>query len=781
MPPPPTRMNNRAGFLGICLAASFGAARLAAAPPQLAQFSPLALTPGKTVDVTIHGQNLQDARSLWTSFAARCEFVAANDESSQKGEKLSCRVTVPRDEQVGIGAMRLVTGEGVSSPVLVMLDDLTTVAESATNHSAAEAQSIGSPIAVDGTCDPVQEDWYRFHAAAGQRLSFEVVSQRLGSKLDPVLRLLSADGKELVRVDDAAGSSGDSRFAYTFESEGDFLLALRDVGHAGGAEFRYRLRVGAFPLVKTVYPAGGPSGAVMSFELVGQEPDPPSTLNVSLPEARDAPRLASFSVPSANGGGSGWFQVEANPKSEALEQEPNDSLAAATPSLIPGALNGRLDKSGDHDFFKFQARKGQQVHCVALTRELGSPCDLYLSLQNADGAQIAVARQERRTVLDAEIPADGEYALRVEDLLVDGSAGHVYRIDVSGAYSGYSLYAEQTQYTAPQGGTFVVKVLAQRRGYGGPIELGVEGLGDGVALEGQVFDGAEALLKITLPPSIAAGELRHATIVGKAKVGEESVAASVHQREPLLAMFPNALSFPTPLETLIAVGVAAPFPPFFDLSLADAQLYFPQLVGDSTFDVNIVRKNDGFKEAVSLTLDGLPEGVTAEVAPVEDGQKALRVRLKGPVDLADGEFPVRIVGTAKFQDQTHSVALANLTLRVTKPLVVSVAMAGPIVVGGQQQAEVQLQRFGDDPQAVRLQVSEGPAGLSAPIFVTIPSDASLAKIPFIAAADASPGTFDNLVVIASTTVKGENVTVLSKPASVEIQPPPAVKSSEVLP
>ena len=118
------------------------------------------------------------------------------------------------------------------------------------------------------------------------------------------------------------------------------------------------------------------------------------------------------------------------------------------------------------------------------------------------------------------------------------------------------------------------------------------------------------------------------------------------------------------------------------------------------------------------------------------------------------------------------MVLEQLTLRITKPLVVSVAMSGPIVAGGQQQATVQLQRFGDDPQPVRLHVSDGPAGLLAPLFVTIPSDANQAVIPFGAASTAAPGKFDNLVVVASTTVTGQNVIVQSKPASVEIQPAP---------
>jgi hypothetical protein len=156
----------------------------------------------------------------------------------------------------------------------------------------------------------------------------------------------------------------------------------------------------------------------------------------------------------------------------------------------------------------------------------------------------------------------------------------------------------------------------------------------------------------------------------------------------------------------------------------------------------------------------------------------LRVSLKGPSDLAEGEFPVRIVGTGQFQDQTQTRVLDNLTLRITKPLVVSLEMSGPIVAGGEQHADVKLRRFGPDPQPVRVQISDGPAGLAAPIFVMIPPEASDAKIRLSAAATTSPGKFENLVAVASTTVAGQSVIVASKPAVVEIQAPkqPIAKS-----
>jgi hypothetical protein len=593
------------------------------------------------------------------------------------------------------------------------------------------------------------------------------------------LRLLTAEGKELARSDDAEGCGGDSRFTHLFEGEGDYLLAVTDVRHAGGSDYRYRLRIGSFPMVSAVYPAGGRSGEVMSFELTGDDRAASTTVNVGLPEVRNAAQLTSFSVPSDHEKGSGWFQVEVGCRNESLEKEPNDAPADATTAQLSGFLNGRLDKPDDRDCFKFQGHKGQRLHLVALTRELGSSCDLHMSLLKADGSRLAVARQELQTTLDAELPADGEYTVQIENLAIgDSKPGLVYRVEADGDYPGFALRAEHCEYNAPQGGTFVVKVFAERRGYGGPIELEVEGLGDDIKLEGNVFDGGETLLKITLPRSIAQGELRQAAIVGRAKGAETHFMVRADQREALRGQFANILAFPTALEDQIAIGIGPPFPPFFELGVASPTLYFPQLVGQSTFDVSVTRKNDAFKDAVAITVEGLPKGVTAEAAPVDDGAKAMRITLKGPADLPEGEFPVRIVGTGKFQEQTQSVAVGNLKLQSVKPLVVTIAPLGPITAGGHQQAEIQVQRFGDQPQPVRLQFRDGPAGLSAPIAITLPPDATKTTIPLAAAADAPPGKFDNLVLVASTTVKGQDITVQSQPAGVEILPAAAVKPPE---
>ena len=746
-----------------------------AAPPQVTQINPLALMPGQTVELRFTGKNLQDAKSLWTTFSNRCEFVAVDDEPTKKGEKLTCRLTAARGQEVGIGAVRIVTSQGVSNPLLMMVDDLKSVAGAGGNHTAEKAQQIEWPAAVDGQCDALQQDQYKIKVTAGEELSFEVVSQRLGSKLDPVLRLLTLDGKELVRSDDAHGTGGDSRFSHKFAEAGEYLLALGDVRHQGGGDYRYRLRIGKFPLITNVYPAGGRSGSVASFDLIGSAIADATPLNVALPKSLGVSGLVSYGVPTT--AGSGWFQVESNPGREFLEQEPNNDLAAATVVQVPGVLNGRLEQAADADHFRFKAKAKQRLRIVAKSREFGSPCDLFMSLHKADGARLALATQGRQATINTQIPADGEYVLKIEDLISGGSPAHIYRVDVQETFFGFSLNAELMQYNSPQAGTFVVKVLAQRSGYNGPIDLAVEGLGDGVKLEGNKLEKAETLLKITLPTDLPTGAMRLMRIVGKATVDEKTYTVAARQTTPLVTLFPNALSLPTELENTVAIGVGPAFAPFFDLAVADKQVYFPQIIGTSTYDVEVKRTNEAFKEDVAFKVEGLPEGITAEVAATDDTKKVYRVTLKGPADFAAGTHTLKIIGTGKFQEQSRVVALGDLSLQVVQPLVASVTVAGPLVAGGEQVAKVKLQRFGAEPQPVRIQIKDGPQGVSAPIITQIAADASEAEIKLTAAADAPVGKHENLVVVASTAVQGQNISVESKPAALDLQAKPAAPAS----
>jgi hypothetical protein len=662
-----------------------------------------------------------------------------------------------------------VTAEGVSNPVLLLVDDLPSVAEAADNHAPEQAQAVAWPAAVEGQCEEVQEDYYRIRVEVAARLSFEVVAQRLGSKLDPVLTLQTAAGQELAKSDDADGVGGDSRLVYTFEAAGDYLVCVRDVRHAGGPDYRYRLRIGTFPLLMAVYPLGGRAGEVASLAATGLGTDPHTLLHIALPPAGSS--AVNVGVAADGKGGSGWIAIEAGALDDVLQQEPNDEPAAATRVALPCAINGRFDQAGDIDHYRFTAAKGQRLRFTARTRDLGADGDVFLRLLKADGAQLAVGGQQRPAALECAAPDDGDYVLQVEDLLVGGEGRHSYRIHGDNADAGFSLSAEHAQYSPPRGGVLVIKVMASRHGYEGPIALELQGL-EAASIEGGTFEGNETLLKITLPAGLESGQLRRLSILARPAQAAPGPLTRANQWAAVAAMYPNTPVLPGALLDAIAVGVGPPFPPFFELSVAGGAVHFPQLVGAASFEVSITRTSDAFKDPVAIAVEGLPSGVTAEIAPVDDGLKAMRVSLKGPTDLAEGEHTLRITGRGVFQDQPRTVVLEEVKLRVTKPLVATLTMAGPLVQGSTQQAEIRVQRFGDDPQSVHVRFIDGPPGLSAPIALTIAADQSQASAALSADAAAPTGTFDNLAAQVSTTVGGQAVVVVAR-AAIEIQPPAA--------
>ena len=160
---------------------------------------------------------------------------------------------------VGIGAVRLSTASGVSSLQLFMIDDLPTdldAGKNTANVTLAAAQPLRAGVAVDGNCEPLAARYFRLSGKKGERVSIEIVAQRLGSKLDPIVRLLDSTGRELAFCDDTPGLGSDCRFGYTFPADGECLIELRDANYDGGADYRYRLRVGDFPLATNLFPLG---------------------------------------------------------------------------------------------------------------------------------------------------------------------------------------------------------------------------------------------------------------------------------------------------------------------------------------------------------------------------------------------------------------------------------------------------------------------------------------------------------------------------------------------
>ncbi|HZP81165.1 MAG TPA: PPC domain-containing protein [Chthonomonadaceae bacterium] len=160
----------------------------------------------------------------------------------------ACRVTLPPEPASEPFARALSLPNGPSNPILLATGAFPEALQAGTNDSIANAQKLPVPATVSGrlarqnsAAGGAQADFYRFHAAQGQKLALEVVARRLGSPLDSVLTVLDASGKELASNDDDNGA--DSRLEFTAPQAGDYIARIADLNQRHGPDFVYRLTV----------------------------------------------------------------------------------------------------------------------------------------------------------------------------------------------------------------------------------------------------------------------------------------------------------------------------------------------------------------------------------------------------------------------------------------------------------------------------------------------------------------------------------------------------------
>lgn len=91
--------------------------------------------------------------------------------------------------------------------VKLAVDDTPEITEHEPNDSIAQAQTVSLPITINGHIEGGRErgqnpdeDYFRFTAKKGQRLSIDVSASRLGSPLDSVIEILDAQGNAIPRA-----------------------------------------------------------------------------------------------------------------------------------------------------------------------------------------------------------------------------------------------------------------------------------------------------------------------------------------------------------------------------------------------------------------------------------------------------------------------------------------------------------------------------------------------------------------------------------------------------
>jgi hypothetical protein len=117
---------------------------------------------------------------------------------------------------------------------------------------------------------------------------------------------------------------------------------------------------------------------------------------------------------------------------ECREAEPNDLLDQAQPALLDGMVNGRLDKPGDVDCFRFTARAGERVVLDLWAERLDSPLHGVLEVYDPAGRRVAVNRGDSRVdpLVDFRASVAGTYQVKLFDQTYLGGGDFVYRLEI---------------------------------------------------------------------------------------------------------------------------------------------------------------------------------------------------------------------------------------------------------------------------------------------------------------------------------------------------------------
>jgi hypothetical protein len=517
----------------IAIALLVAAQFVAAQSPVLRRASPLGIPAGRTTEVKLLGERLDEITDVWCS-AADVRIETTN------GPRLL--ITTPRDA-VGLVALRVATTNGVSDFAMLMIDDLLSVLEAGTNRTVPTAQRTRYGATVDATTDELAFDFYSFDAKKGDTVSIDVVASRIGSKLDPVLRVLDARGREIAFCEDASGAARDCRLQFRPPASGEYMLEVRDIAYGGGPEYFYRLRLGKFGFATCTFPIVGAAGTDVA--VLG-----PTGERLKSVTARD--RYADV--------GGGFVAVRTAELAQSFEHEPNDALQKALPVEFPSTLNGRFEMPEDRDWFRFKADKDERLVFLTSSRGAGSPCDVFLELRDLEGKLIAESNPvgAQDTALTNKFASGGDYFLVARELAGRGAPDFAYQIEVRKFEPTFALAVDEVKFEAKNGAEFSVPISCVRYDFNEKIALEFQGLPDGFAFENAIIEEKKTntTVKIKVPADALPGTLLAFSVVGSAKQKQVAATtmAALRRDRPLL------LNPPPELDGVVVLGVTGADP-----------------------------------------------------------------------------------------------------------------------------------------------------------------------------------------------------------------------------
>ncbi len=704
-------------------------------------------TPGTTTQITIHGTDLDDSlrlSSLDNSIDAKIVTVGPT--------RAILEVTLPKDTSLGPQSLWLTTATGAIKQHILLIDDLEPVVDSGNNHSIETAQPLTTRSSVEGVCDASTSDFYRVHAAAGERIAVEIQTQSLRSLMDPVVRLLNADGEALITIDDSSVGP-DCRFSFQFTDEGDYWVEVHDSRNAAAGS-HYQLRIGDFPIVDQCFPLAIRAGEKSRVEFTGPDGNLVTPRDIELPAACEGSVYVEAKL--SDGQSSTWLPIHCSSYPQFIESSSTETLT------LPVGISGRFEQTSEIDSYLVRGTKGQTVRVAAKTRSLGSPAVLQMQMFNSAGAKIAETKvtDGDEWSFDTTFPEDGDYRLEVSDLLKRGGPGFSYWIEIAPAGS-FAVAFKADAKTAqefkiePTHGACELDVDISRFGYDGAIDLSLSNAEAGLNIINPRIPAQAVAARVYLtaapnwnPSSFTVLQLL-ATSVDHP---EQSVPVNNHALRRLKEPFVLA---PISEGELAMSAVATTDLPF--ALQPSSVVQFARPVRSHTASLTLQRLNPEFKGGVEVLSSSLPAGWSVSSAADKETYNVTLLRNDQVAD-EPAQLPLNIFG--EFAGHGR-IAMFDVPVQWIDPIRASMNFREPLFRGGSAKVEVHIQREGNDPQTAMITMENLPSGIAGPKSLAIAADQELIEFELQIAADAALNPDTTIALNISSKYAGQDFTVSS--------------------
>ena len=284
----------------------------------------------------------------------------------------------------------------------------------------------------------------------------------------------------------------DARIDFTFPREGNYYVEVHDARFSKQTQNFYRLKMGSYTYADGIFPLGGKRGEATEVTFFGTNLQTPVKTTVDLRNLAAENRLAAVAMPGS----------PVLPVNFAVSDLPELIGPIDGPLPVPSVMNARLSKPGQIDRYQIQVEPEETLLFELQARELGtSLLEGIITVYDPSGKKLDSAgdkplpedvfavqgssRTSSDPFLNLKVPKDvHEITVTVEDLAERGGPLYGYRLSTRKDAEDFKLALAEPYVNIPAGGTAILNVVADRRGYDGPIQLTIPDLPPGIQVDG---------------------------------------------------------------------------------------------------------------------------------------------------------------------------------------------------------------------------------------------------------------------------------------------------------